>query len=104
VTGNFLCGVHGVHGWPRLGRGLSIGAASPGWASTTQCGRLSTRWCWGRHTALPDAPSIVDEEALATQERPEALNLEVQKAVTLLDAQLALLQRQVAVKIDLPAA
>jgi hypothetical protein len=37
-------------------------------------------------------------------ERPEALSLQVQKAVALLDAQLALLRRQVTVKIDLPAA
>ena len=103
MTGNFLFGIHGGLG-RGLGRGLGVGAASPRWASASRCGGPSTGRSGRRHTILPDAPSVVDEEALIAPEGPGALSLEVQEAVAQLGAELALLWRQVAVQIDLAAA
>jgi len=103
VTGIFLFGIHGGLGcgW---GSGLGIGAASPGWASAIRRGRPSSWRSRGRHTVLSDTPSLVDEEAFVAPEGPGALSLEVQETVALLDAELALLWREIAVKIDLAAA
>ena len=99
MAGNFLFGVHGG-----LGCGLSIGAASPGRASAIRCGGPSTGRSRRRHTILPDAPPLVDEETLIAPEGPGSLSLQVQVAVTQLSAELALLWCQIAVEIDLAAA
>ena len=62
---------------------------------------------WAEPEEAHDPPGCappVDEETLIAPEGPGALSLQVQVAVTLLSAELALLWCQIAVEIDLAAA